>query len=473
MDNFKTIQTKLEQFIKRYYTNDLLKGAILFFAIGLLYLLATLFIEYVLWLSPTTRTILFWLFVLVELALFGRFIIWPLTKLFKLQKGIDYIEASMIIGKHFPEVNDRLLNVLQLQKSSDQSELLLASIEQKSAELQPVPFKMAINFRKNVKYLKYAAIPILILLLTFITGHFNWFSDSYERVVNYRTAYEPPAPFEFFVINEKLDVLENKDFKLMVKTVGTIVPENAQIHYAGETYFLRQTNPGAFEFVFPRLNDGISFTLSANKVVSKSYQLNVVKVPTLVNFEIILYYPAYTNRVEEVLKSTGNVTIPEGTTITWKINTRETDQVIMYGKDTVVFDNKNKGNFETSKRLYSRMDYIISTSNQKLKDYENLPYTIEVIKDAYPELHIKVERDTIDNQSLYFYGQASDDYGLSKLQLVYYPKDSEEDKKTELIPITLSNFEEFISAFPNNLHLEEGITYELYFQVFDNDAIHN
>ncbi|MEO5789962.1 DUF4175 family protein [Gelidibacter sp.] len=472
-NNFQTIQTKLEQFIRRYYTNDLLKGAILFFAIGLLYLLVTLFIEYVLWLSPTARTILFWLFVLVELALFGRFIIWPLTKLFKLQNGIDYIEASKIIGKHFPEVNDKLLNVLQLQKSSEQSELLLASIEQKSAELQPVPFKMAVNFNKNVKYLKYAAIPILILLLTFISGHFNWFTDSYERVVNYKTAYQPPAPFEFFVINEKLDVLQNKDFKLMVKTVGNVVPENAQIHYAGETYFLRQTNPGAFEFVFPQLKDGVTFTLSANKVVSKSYQVNVVKVPTMVNFEMVLDYPAYTNRVGEVLKSTGSTTIPEGTTITWKINTRATDQVIMYANDTVVFDNKNKGNFETSKRLYSRMNYTISTSNQSLKDYENLAYSIEVIKDAYPELHIKVERDTIDKQSLYFYGQASDDYGLSKLQMVYYPVDNDDDKKTELIPMARSNFEEFISAFPNNLLLEEGITYELYFQVFDNDAIHN
>ena len=473
MNNFRSIQAQLEQFIKRYYTNELLKGGILFFAIGLLYLLVTLFIEYVLWLSPSARGVLFWVFVFVELGLFVRFIIWPLTKLFKLQKGIDYEEASKIIGKHFPEVSDKLLNVLQLNNSSDQSELLLASIEQKSAELNPVPFKKAVNFAKNVTYLKYAAIPILILLLTFITGHFNWFSDSYERVVNYKTAYQPPAPFEFFVVNEALQAIENKDFKLVVKTAGNVVPENAQIHYAGETYFLRQTNPGTFEYIFPNLKEGISFSLSANKVVSKSYQLDVVQVPTLVNFEMVLNYPAYTNRVEEVLKSTGNTTIPEGTNITWKIKTRSTDQVVMYANDTLLFDLKSEGSFETSRRLYSRLDYNISTSNQSLKDYENLAYTIEVIKDAYPELNIKVERDSIDQQSLYFFGQASDDYGLSKLELVYYPSESENDKKSEIIPISRSNFEEFVSAFPNNLRLEEGVTYELYFQVFDNDALHN
>ncbi|WP_299393711.1 DUF4175 family protein [uncultured Gelidibacter sp.] len=473
MNNFKNIQNKLEQFIRRYYTNELLKGSILFFAIGLLYFLITLFIEYVLWLNPTARTILFWVFVAVEVGLFVRFILWPLSKLFKLQKGINYDEASKIIGKHFPEVSDKLLNVLQLQRNTEQSELLLASIEQKSAELQPIPFKRAVNFRKNVAYLKYAAIPVAILLLTFLTGHFNWFSDSYERVVNYKTAYEPPAPFQFFVVNDDLQAVENKDYKLVVKTAGKIVPENAQIHYAGETYFLRQSTPGTFEYVFPQIKDAVTFTLSANEVVSKPYQLNVVMVPTLVNFEMVLDYPAYTNRADEVLKSTGNTTIPEGTNITWKIKTRSTDQVVMYANDTVGFEKKSAGHFEASKRVFSRLDYTIVTSNASLKDYENLAYSIQVIKDGYPELNVKVERDTIDQQTLYFYGQASDDYGLSKLQLMYYNSENEADTKMESIPISTSNFTEFITAFPNNLELEEGVNYELYFQVFDNDAIHN
>ena len=145
MSNFKTIQVKLEQFIRKFYTNELIKGVILFFAIGLLYFLATLLIEFALWLNPAARTVLFWLFIVVELALFFRFIAFPLSKLFKLQKGINHEDASIIIGNHFQEVSDKLLNVLQLHKDKTNSELLLASIDQKSAELQPIPFKLAIN----------------------------------------------------------------------------------------------------------------------------------------------------------------------------------------------------------------------------------------------------------------------------------------------------------------------------------------
>ncbi len=111
LNNFYTIQTKLEQFIRKYYTNELIKGALLFFSIGLLYFIFTLLIEHFLWLSPTARTVLFWMFIIVELTLFVRFIVLPLARLFKLKKGIDYKKASSIIGNHFPEVNDKLLNV--------------------------------------------------------------------------------------------------------------------------------------------------------------------------------------------------------------------------------------------------------------------------------------------------------------------------------------------------------------------------
>ncbi|MBO6605361.1 DUF4175 family protein [Psychroserpens sp.] len=471
--NFSHIQGKLEQFIKRYYVNELLKGAILFFAAGLLYFIVTLFIEYMLWLNPTARTILFWTFVSVEVALFAKFIAFPLARLFKLQKGIDYKTASKIIGDHFPEVNDKLLNVLQLKESNLHSELLEASIEQKSAELSPIPFKLAINFNKNTKYLKYAAIPIVILLVSFATGKINWFSDSYERVVNYSTAYEPPAPFQFFVVNEELKAIENKDYKVIVTAAGELVPENAQIHFNGQSFFMQQTQPGQFEFVFVQPKQPVSFNLSANDVVSKDYTLDIVKVPSLLNFEMLLDYPSYTKKTDEVLKSTGSATIPEGTKVTWNVNTRSTESVALYAQDTLAFDAFESGRFEASKRIFANTDYSISTSNAQLKDYENLAFSINVIKDSYPELNVKMERDSLDNQTLYFYGQVSDDYGLSKLQMVYYPSDTPDDKKKEVIDITKSNFDEFVSVFPNQLNLEEGVNYELYFQVFDNDALHN
>ncbi|TXG37187.1 hypothetical protein [Seonamhaeicola maritimus] len=473
MQNFEAIRNKLEAFIKRYYTNELLKGAILFFAIGLLYFLFTLFVEYVLWLGTGARTILFWLFIAVELALLVKFIVLPLAKLLRIKDGINYEEASKIIGNHFPEVNDKLLNVLQLNQNVQQSELLLASIEQKSIELKPIPFKLAINLKQNIKYLKYAAIPVIILLITLVTDNLNWFSKSYDRIVHYKTAYEPPAPFQFFVVNESLQTIEHKDFKLLVKATGEIIPESVQIEYDNETYFLHQTGLGEFVYIFRQPKSQINFQLTANSVSSKTYTLGIIEAPSLLSFEMLLDYPNHTKKKDEVVRSTGNALVPEGTQITWKLETKSTDYVNLFTDDTIRFNAEDLGLFEASKRVFNNLDYSLSTNNKNLSNYENLAFRIDVIKDQYPELNIKMQVDSLDLQTLYFLGQANDDYGFTKLQLVYYPSDNEDNKQYERIPVSNSNIAEFISAFPNNLEIEEGVPYGLYFQVFDNDVVNN
>lgn len=471
MSNFQTIQQKLEEFIKRFYTNELLKGTLLFFAIGLLYLLATLFIEYMLWLSPTGRLLLFWLFIAVETVLFVRFIAFPLAKLFKLKKGIAYEDASIIIGAHFPQVNDKLLNILQLNQSKEQTELMLASIEQKSSELKPIPFKTAINFKGNIKYLKYAAIPVLIILFSYVSGKFSWFSDSYERVVNYKTAYEPPAPFQFFVINDNLQAIENQNFKLLVITEGEVIPQDAIIEYNGESYFMKQIAPGTFEYVFTQPSADIQFRLTANGVASRPYTIDVVEVPTLLNFDMVLDYPSHTRKADEVVKSTGNATVPQGTQITWQLKTKSTDRVTMATQDSVFQFEGNNPDFKLTQRLYKDLEYNLNTSNENLTDYESLAFSIDVVRDEHPELKLQMQQDSTDHETLYFYGQVSDDYGLKKLQLIYYPTDDEENSKAIDLPLSNGTFDEFVNIFPDQLDLEPGVSYQLYFQVFDNDAI--
>ena len=178
-----------------------------------------------------------------------------------------------MIGKHFPEVNDKLLNVLQLQNSPEKSDLLLASIAQKSRELKLIPFKFAVNFKSSLKYLKYAAFPVIIILAFLLTGNSSVFSDSYSRVVHYKTIYEPPAPFSFILNNDSFVVEEGKDLKLEVKTSGKVVPETMTIHYNGEMYYLKSSEANEFEYDFRGIKEDIDFYLSSNNVRSRNYKI--------------------------------------------------------------------------------------------------------------------------------------------------------------------------------------------------------
>lgn len=472
MSHFSIIQRKLEQFIKKYYTNELIKGSILFFSIGLLYFIITLLVEHFLWLQPTSRALLFWTFVLVEIALFSRFIAIPLAKLFRLQKGISFEEASKIIGNHFPQVSDKLLNVIQLNQNQRESELLLASIDQKSEELQPVPFKGAIQFGRNIKYLKYAAIPVGIIVLVTYFWDANLFSNSYERVVHYDTAYEPPAPFQFVVLNAELTAVENRNFVLQVKAEGDIVPENAMITFNNEVYYMEQTSPGRFEYIFAQPSENVDFRITSNKVTSKAYVLEVINTPSLLGFEMMLDYPAYTGKRDEVLKSTGNATLPEGTRVVWKVNAKNTDEVHLKTADSAYLFSLTNQVFSLEKGIYQKLDYAITTSNAKLQDFENLSFGLNVVKDGYPEISIASKQDSSNVETQYFLGQVSDDYGLTKLQMVYYPMGDEAGKTAIELPLNLTNFDQFAFVFPGSLELQEGVSYEYYFEIFDNDAIH-
>ena len=272
METKSLIYQKLEAFIKKYYTNKLLKGIILFVGFGLLYFFFTLFIEYFLWLKPVGRTILFWLFIAVQLFLLSRFILFPLFKLVKLQKGIDYKQASQIIGNHFTEVNDKLTNFLQLAENNHQSEFLLASIEQKGKTLQPIPFSNAINFKKNTKYLPWAIVPLLFLSFFMLSGNSDIIADSMNRVVRYNEKFSPPAPFSFVVLNENLQTEQGLDYVLQVKSEGKVIPENAMIFIGEESYYMESLKPGVFEYRFAKPSKNIAFHIEANTVSSDDYE---------------------------------------------------------------------------------------------------------------------------------------------------------------------------------------------------------
>lgn len=472
MSNFKNIQQKLHQFTRKYYTNEFIKGTILFFSFGLLYFFFTLFLEYFLWLKPTARTFLFWAFVVVELFLLIRFIAIPIFKLIGFRNGISFAESSKIIGAHFPEVEDKLLNILQLKDNTNKSDLILASIEQKSLELQPIPFVKAIDFKQNKKYLKYTIVPVLVYVISLFTISNGSLTESLERVVNHRTAYNPPAPFTFIIENKTLKVIQGKPITIVVKTVGNVTPSEAKILFNNQQYYLQNNEDASFSYTFSDVQKPISFYVEANGIQSQDYQINVIGTPTINNISLSLDYPYYTNRKDEVVQNTNNLVVPEGTKITWKVKTNQTQELaFIQNQKREIFESTSLDNFEFTKRIKRPLSYQISSSNENLLDYEKLQFAIDVVKDEFPLISVSSNIDSISRGTAQFAGQISDDYGIKKLQLVYYQEDNSNIKQQIELPITKQNIQTFFYQFPDGLQLSKGVNYELYFQVSDNDAV--
>ncbi len=473
MSNYEVIELKLTKFIRKYYVNEIIKGIILFMTLGLLYFLFTAIVEYFLWLSPLGRTILFWMFIAIEATLLFKFIGIPVARLFKLFSGIDFRDASAMIGTHFPEVSDKLINVLQLHKNGGDDELTWAGINQKSEELKPIPFSLAIDFKKNASYLKYLAVPVLIIAALFFTGNNEVITDGATRVVDYKNEYIPPAPFSFKVENTDLNTLQKRDFKLNVSVSGRKIPENASILYNGQTYYMNQETPGKFSFIFNRPEKSTSFVLQANEVTSETYNLNVNEVPVIKSLELVMDYPSHTGKANEIVKSTGNAIVPQGTRITWRLNTAATDKVLFKEQQAINKFTKDGDKFAFAKAVMQPLKYTIATSNKVATDYEDLNFSIDVTKDEYPELTLEMRKDSINDELLYFKGQVADDYGIRKTQLVYYPSDDASNPKIYTIGTNRGTYDQFFLTFPGNVPLVAGKSYQFYFEAIDNDAVNN
>src|SRR5690606_20621892 len=307
---------KLDAFTRKYYLNQIIRGAIYFVAIGLAAFLLSAVLEYVGRFSTSVRTVLFFVLIFTFAVLFISFILIPAFKLARMGKLISHDEASRMIGNHFPDISDKLLNTLQLKRqaelSSRDNSLLLASIDQRMEELRPVPFVAAVNLGENRKYLKYVIPPVVLAIILLVVSP-SILTVGSQRIVSYNVEYVSEAPFEFIIINDSLKVALNEDFELKVETNGSYVPGAMSVDLGGKLFRLKRNPDGTFGYTFKNVRNQVPFKLIADGFNSKNFILDVLPTPSVLHFTVDLSYPDYLKKPNETLSNTGNIRVPEGT----------------------------------------------------------------------------------------------------------------------------------------------------------------
>jgi len=154
LDAYTALIQRLDQFIRKYYLNQMIRGALYTLAVVGLAFLAINLLEGNFYFERAGRKALFYGFVGLSAITAVIWVLIPAAHYFQLGKVISHEKAAAIIGDHFGNVQDKLLNLLQLgqRAQTEESDLLLAGIEQKSSELQPVPFRKAIDLGENKRF---------------------------------------------------------------------------------------------------------------------------------------------------------------------------------------------------------------------------------------------------------------------------------------------------------------------------------
>jgi hypothetical protein len=481
MENEQLLIQKLDAFTRKFYKNRVIRGALLVVAlVGFLFIVSVL-LEHFFNFGKMFRTILFYLNLAVAGFALVRLVATPAMQYFRIGKILTHEQAARIIGEHFADVGDKLLNTLQLmhlrRESPEHLELILAGIDQKITALRVFRFPSMISLKKNLSYLRYAAPPLLAILILLVAAP-SLIPESAGRIIRHDEVFAEKMPFSMELVNRNLKAMQQDDFTLQVKFTGEEIPAEVFIRIDGSNFRMDREKSFLFSYAWKSLRNDIRFSISAGKYTSEEFTLKIYPRPILLNFDALLDYPEYTGKQDELVENSGDLAVPEGTTVRWNIYTRDVTSVLIAFPDERVELKRGTGNlFTWSKVVANSSSYTITPFNEYVYKPDSLVYRITSIADGFPSISVSEAYDTALLSTVFFRGTIKDDYGFSKLEFTFEGK-SEEDtsvtRETLLIPIEKgSSSQTFIfSKDFGSLVANPGEQLEYYFEVWDNDGLH-
>lgn len=481
----KTIRNKLNEFRKKYYLNQIIRGSI--FSVLSFLALYAMFVTFegIFWFTPLVRTIFFFLLVGIPSFVFYKTLWFPLLKYFEIQKPISDEEAAKIIGEHFPEISDKLLNYIQLSKNEQANAIFIAAIEQKKFSVLPFDFKQVININVNLKKSRYVLIPVLFLLFLFLLAPEVITKGTY-RLMNFSKPFSPPPPFTIFIKNLPSKLIDNEQFQLEVEVKGSQLPKELYLYYKEkqnsdfQPISLKKIHSSKFQHLFSSVHNDFQFYIGNDLYKSEIYDVNVIKRPYIQDFEVTIHYPSYTGLPsEKLLSNVGDFSVLKGSKVEWKLNYKgDIKEAFLQFASKIPFNEQ-----KASKQVFNSESYCIQLiSNQNLSNIDTVRYQIQVIEDKYPEVQILSPNSEFalpNNGFLPLVYEINDDYGFSSLVLNYrYIKSNNPSKVSKDFQSKILS-KQFSSKFLRSevqldmfdINMEQGDIIEYSLTVFDNDAI--
>ena len=465
---------KIESFIKKFYLNKLIQGCLIGSALLITSFLIINAIEYFSWSSSKIRLILLITLITLFSVVACFYYIIPLVNLVRFRKKMTNEQAAILIGKFFPEIKDKLLNTLQLANEANNNsdnELLLATIEERTKNLQPIKFSEAVNLKDNYKYLKISGVAFvfLVLLIIFVP---DFSKQPVKRIINYNTHYEKPLPFKVELNTNDIEVIQGEDLEYKIHVTGENIPESFYVITSTGTRMMTKLSTNDFRFVFNNIYQSEIFQISGGKYSSPKINIIVNPSPTLLHYEAELTFPKYIKRKKETISGKTRLLIPQGTEVKFIFHTKDAN-IIKISQDSINHEIKSEDNSYTFnfRALHSSKLYV-NVSNEWSQSDNPIPFIIEVIPDAYPEIQVQPFNENFSKQ-MYYSGLIADDYGFTKLLYHFEVENKPNQSFTKNIDIDKKEARTsfYYSIDLDTLEMYPGDEVKSYFEIWDNDGI--
>ncbi len=408
----KKIEKKISEFISKLYLYKALEGFVFFVFFFGLYFLIYIVIEYFFYLDSFTRTSLFYISLLLAISLFLYKILYPFLQSFIPSLQISKEKASKIIGSSDTRINDRLLNLLQLEKLGN-DELVTQSIQQLEKDLFNYDFLSALNLKNLRLFFRLLLIPISFFIIISFINFDGFIVEPSNRIISYETKFEKPLDFKIQILNDSLNVVEGEDFELNYKVIAS---SDVPIFIFIDDKIFEVGNSSNFnKYIFKNVKSNLNFRIGESITKSYSFNIKLLHPPKITSLNLKINPPKYTGLSAKDVTNFSDVEVPGGSELTWIIKSENINKAY-FKLDSSTFDFIDSGKtFLYKTTLHKSFDYNISISSNDVKDYLNFDYHITSIPDAHPKINV----DILNKQPLtlginFFAFSASDDYGLTK-----------------------------------------------------------
>lgn len=473
---------KINDFIRKYYKNRIIKGS--FITVGALAgsFLSLVILEYYFYLNPFAKTILFFSYFIFAAFLFTKKILIPAFQFLEIGKHLTPKQAAGIIGNHFKDIEDKLLNTLQLIElnldDSKETSLLKASIIQRTNQLKIFEFNQIINIRNTIKIFKYSLLPLLFIILLLLFTP-STISDPTSRIINFQKQYNKPLPFNINILNKNLVAIQQQDFELNLKADGAEVPLDIYVNYDGVDYKMKRNKNSIFSYTFKTIQNSVDFYIKTDSYLYDRYTIRVFPKPVILAFNLKITFPPYLNKPEEINENQGDCNIPEGSQLTWKIFTKDVSRIV-WRDDYLNLNLKSEKDQSFSHKIIAKRSFTYSLTPYNDHSYQtdSLQYHIIVIPDGFPTIFLNFQPNPTDSNLLSFNGTIKDDYGFSNLFFKYYFINDSISKKANTKNLNVAfNKETNDQVFTylidfDTLNIPKNTELVYYFEVYDNDGIH-
>lgn len=446
--------------------------------------------------SAAVRTGIVFVLGATFLGVLGYMVVWPALQWGRLTQGIDEYDIAGMVQQHFPQINDKLVNLLELRRDTQgQGALASAAVEKKAVDILPNRISSAINFNLNRRYLWYLLIPIGLYMITYLADP-QILGSGVDRLRNYNQEFLPPPPFTMDMTALPDQVVAGEDLTLEIEVSGDELPRELFVFVRNDEeegtsfvdYSMEQIDATHFSYVLSDLKQDISLYVGNPEVSSSIHSLDVLRRPFIKQFQATIRYPAYTGMAPEALDpNVGDFKVLKGSYVTWKLTPQgEVSEVRMMGEEGQVlpFEMSEDGyQYRYTRRMMSEWDYTLSLeSPEQISNADTVRYQVNILQDRYPSLYIYSPNqdflvDIDPNMPLQL--EIADDFGFTKMELYYrFVKSggtSETSEEFQVYPLTIER-KTLLQPLSYNvdltsLGLQEGDELEYFLKVWDNDAV--